>query len=336
MSYLTRNILDFYKENEKNNWYLKKYFSNTNEIGYYDEYARHPIDSKWNKKDSEIATIDELNTYEINSFGCRGKIDSNATTVASGCSITFGIGVPESGRWTDLLSAKINKNIINLGSPGGSVKSICTNLIQYCMNNKMPNEIFCLFPDFFRSMVVADKEFYRSNKIRQVEAVSDKLNLFFCNPVTYLYDDSLFMEINDQKYIEDSTSPHQLILDAINYIYILESFCLTNNIKLYWTTWDINSNRVIELLANVKDFKLKNFTSFFPTNSTDPLGTYVLSNCNSEHGSEFKDSPCWQVGSDYSVKNYEKTKKYSHPGIHVQLHISDFFYNLYNKNSFSI
>lgn len=330
MTSITRNILDFYKFNEKNDkekHYLIKYFTNTNNLGYFDPHSKDTFFKEWNGKDSFIGTVDEHNTYNINAYGLRGEIDENSEVVASGCSITFGVGVPELGRWTNLLSRNINKSIMNLGSPGESIESICTNIISYCVNNKMPKEIFCLFPDFFRSKVVLDSEFYKSKKDKNYPDW-DHLELTYCNPMVGLYKDSLFMEIKDQKYIEDSRSPHQLILDSINFIYILESFCLTNNIKLYWSTWDINSNLVMEQLLNIEDFKLKNFTSFFPPNSDKPCNTFIQDSCSLDHNSEFKDHLCWGRGSDYSIINSKKTSEYAHPGIHFQHHVADLFYNL--------
>jgi hypothetical protein len=237
MKFLTRDILNFYKVSEENTWYLKKFFSNTKEVGLYKPFRKDVVHSQRISKDNTMETVDEDNTYEINSIGCRGEIDENSEILASGCSITFGLGVPELGRWTNFLSKKINNSVTNLGSPGASVESICTNIIQYCMNNKMPKEIFCLMPDFFRSMIVVDKEFYKSRVNRGDMGKNDWLEYIYCNPVIVKDGRSFFMEVENQKFVEDSTSPHQLILDSINLIYILESFCLSNNIKLYWTTW---------------------------------------------------------------------------------------------------
>ena len=44
---ITRNILDFYEENNFSRWYLKKYFTNTLEIGYYSPYATNVILNKY-------------------------------------------------------------------------------------------------------------------------------------------------------------------------------------------------------------------------------------------------------------------------------------------------
>ena len=322
MNSLTRNILDFYKiNNEKNIYYLKKYFTKTKHLGRHEPNSE-VVFSRFNGYDKDfIATVDDYNTYKINDYGFRGKNYENSDTIAFGCSITFGLGVPELTRWTNFLGNKINKNITNLGNEGASVETICNNIIQYCMNNKMPKQIFCLFPDFFRNMVVVDKDFYKSNIFFPI---TEHLELTFCNPQISKYNkDLIFMEIKDKSNIEDSISPHQLILDSINFIYIIESFCLTNGIKLYWTTWDVPSLMIMEEMVKIKDFKLKNFTPFYPNG-------YTI--CSSDHGFEFKNHPCWKRGSDYSIVKNKKTSDRSHPGIHFHAHVADLFYNLYNQN----
>lgn len=328
MNYLTRDILDFYKfDKEKNKKYLTKYFSNSNIVGMHEPNSTIIFDSVNVFDKANVVTVDDDNIYEINKHGFRGEIYENSDVIASGCSITFGIGVPEEGRWTNILSNQINKNIINLGVEGASVKNVCTNIIQYCMNNKMPKEIFCLFPDFFRSMVVIDKEFYKSGLSKRYWDQDDSLTLTFCNPKVSQYSkDRVHMEIKDKSNIEDSVSPHQLILDSVNFIYILESFCLTNGIKLYWTTWDNPSFRILKEMSKIKDFKLKNFSQSNPG--------YSPSECNLHDNSEFNDHPQWERGSDYSIINNKKTKDYSHPGIHYHNHIAILFDNLRKQKNY--
>jgi hypothetical protein len=336
MKFLTREILSFYKLNDENRWYLKKFFSNTKEIGNYLPGSKDVVSSsRASKYHMAVETIDEVNTYEINSIGCRGEIDENSDVLASGCSITWGLGVPELGRWSNLLSKKINKSVTNLANPGDSVENICMNAMQYCLNTKMPKVIFCFFPDLFRSNVVVDKEFYRSRVNRGEMGTRDVLEQIFCNPRIMQDKRSIFMEVEDRKYIEDSTSPHQLISDSIKFIYILESFCLSNNIKLYWSTWNTPSSYILEELNEMQNFKLKNFTSFYPPNSEyTGMGQPIVEMCNPDtHEHEFKDHPSWSVGSDYSFIDNKKTFKNSHPGIHTQEHISEFFYNLYKEQN---
>jgi len=333
MTSLTKDILNFYKINNNNDPYLIKYFTDTAHVGKYEPHAQNVIVSDMTK--TKWGTVDEHNTYEINRFGLRGEIDENADVIASGCSITFGLGVPEEARWTNILSTKMNKSITNLGNLGASVESICNNIIQYSLNTKMPKEVFCLFPDFFRSMVVVDKDFFQSrhlgsSQIRNNLAKDDSLSLIYCNPTINKYEDSLFMEMQDKKFIEDSTSPHQLILNSINAIYNLESFCSTNNIKLYWTTWDLNTHLIMKLLLNIKDFKLKNFVPFFINDVSKEFDAFVLQSCNLDHESKFINSIWWDKGSDYTMINNKKTNKTSHPGVHSHIHVSDLFYGVRN------
>jgi len=327
----TKNLLDSYKFNEideKSKEYLTKYFSNTDNIGRHAPYFELVFNDK---HFGNINTVDDYNTYKINRYGLRGEIDENSDVIASGCSITFGLGVPELARWSNLLSNKINKSVINLGNEGASVETVCTNIIQYCMNNKMPKEIFCLFPDFFRRMIVVDKEYYKPSK--EERPAEDYLFLEYSSLDIDGYKDFVIVRSKDEQYTKNLVSPHQLILDSINFIYILESFCLTNNIKLYWTTWDIYSDLIMKELLNIKDFKLKNFKSFFSSNLFKGIGNFIESTCNLDHNSEFKDNICWKVGSDYSIIDNKKTPDRAHPGVHAHTHIAEFFYNLYNQST---
>lgn len=330
MSFITSNILDFYQSNKHTHWYLQKYFSNSNLYGMFSPYQKDPILKQWDGKTNFVPTIDEHNTYDINRFGLRGQIDENSDVLASGCSLTFGIGVPEIGRWSNILGEKIDKNIVNLGSPGASVESTVNTIIQYSMNQKMPKEIFCLMPDFFRRRVVVDKEFFKQkhNKKRVID--NDSLNLEYCSPDIVREEGLIVMKVEDQRYIEDALSPHQLILNSINAIYFLESFCATNNIKLHWTTWDLPSQKIMEELSKFRNFKLKNYTPFFPSNNQLGAGDFVINTCQLGHNSIFREHISWLDGRDYSVRDGKKTTRYCHPGIHFHTHMAEFFYNLYN------
>jgi hypothetical protein len=329
MPYFTNDILKFYEINGNTDWYLKKYFTNSGTMGLYSSYAENVVD-KYPNGDSFMGTVDEDNVYEINSIGFRGKFYESPDVVGVGCSITFGLGIPESGRWTNILSDRINKDVLNLGNPGASVETMCNNIIRYCLNNKMPKEIFCLFPDFFRNMVVVDKEFYKS-KIKRRSNDNEDLRSTFCNPEVIKFKNSVFMQIDNQTYIEDSVSPHQLILNSVNFIYILESFCLTNNIKLHWTTWDLPTSMIMEKLSKIEGFKLKNFSLLLPQDPEETFNFSIRKTCNSSHDSEFVDSIYWKQGSDYSIVDYKKDASRAHPGVHFQNHVADFFYNLHNK-----
>ena len=77
------------------------------------------------------------------------------------------------------------------------------------MNSSMPKEIFCLMPDFFRNMVVVDREFYKPKIPDKRIEQRDELQLIFCNPDVQPYKDSILMKITDKKYIEDAVENFQ-------------------------------------------------------------------------------------------------------------------------------
>jgi hypothetical protein len=327
MNYLTENILNFYKNNSKNSWYLKRYFSNNNIFGNYDVDSTNPFSIKNRATNQGVYTVDDDNIYNINSFGLRGEIHEESELLASGCSVTFGLGVPESATWPKLLSDKINKNVVNLGECGASIETICLNIIKYCLNNKMPKEIFCLFPDFFRNSVVFDLEFYKPKKNGSVKPDKDILRLTHCIPTIIQYKEGLYMERGTKSFVEESKSPHELILNSVNFIYILESFCLSNNIKLNWSTWDEKSNFLIKELLKIENFKLKNYKSLYLPDEKFGYDSFNQI-CNLNHNSEFQNSASWFVGSDYSIINNKKVTNLSHPGIHFHHHVADFFMTL--------
>jgi hypothetical protein len=331
MNSLTQDILGFYKYNVVNSWYLTKYFTDTDNLGMYAPYAKNAVLAEADEY-KYIGTVDKDNTYKINKFGFRGEVYENPEALASGCSITFGLGVPEEGRWTNFLSNKIDKGVMNLGSPGASVESICLNIIKYCVNNKMPKQVFCLMPDFFRSMIVFDKEFSQMKTQRDKFGNHQGLLVTFCNPKITMYDQSMFMEMKDKRFIEDAISPHHLIFNAVNAIYMLEAFCSTNNIELYWTTWDMSTTKIMDELCELKDFQLKRYTPFLPKDNFKGCNHFIKDSCDLDHGSEFKDAIQWVRGSDYSIVDGIKTNAGAHPGIHFQYHVADFFYKVSSKD----
>ena len=326
MTFFTKNILKYYQYNEHTSFYLDKHFIDTNVLGYHKPFSKSPFLKSPDGREY-IGTIDEYNTYEMNALGFRGQVYEDANILGVGCSITYGIGVPELARWTNILGNKLNTNVMNLGNPGASVESICSTIIQYCLNSKMPKKVFCLMPDFFRSMVVVDSEFYKSKRHQNLEN-KNVLYTIYNNPTIKKKKDYVFMEVEDQTYIEDSTSPHQRILNSVNSVYMLEAFCLSNNIDLYWTTWDIPTACVMDELLKIKDFKLKKYKNILLPNQLESLNDMINNECNLDHGSEFINDLCWKAGSDYSVINYKKITTRAHPGIHFQQHVADFFYDM--------
>lgn len=63
-------------------------------------------------------------TYRINSEGFRGGDFVEGGAMFLGCSLTFGIGMPEEDIWPSIVARELNLPCINLGVPGGANDSI--------------------------------------------------------------------------------------------------------------------------------------------------------------------------------------------------------------------
>jgi hypothetical protein len=99
----------------------------------------------------DVSYINEKLTYPINSMGYRDiefdNIDWSDTYVMQGCSFVCGVAVPDnSSTLPSLLSAKLNKKIVNLGVLGSSIQFQYMNAIHMIENNIIPKGIFILYP----------------------------------------------------------------------------------------------------------------------------------------------------------------------------------------------
>lgn len=335
---VTKNILGYYDYEYISNINYLENLKDNKRIGQFTPFANDLFKNfnQSNKKPtSPGGMVDDFNNYYINELGVRGVLNYDSEILSAGCSVTFGCGVPEEGTWPHILSNNINKPVVNLSFPGRSIESISNNIIKYCVKYKMPKKIFCFFPGLFRTWFVADENFYSSKKQKDY-LNSDGLYLKSINPQIWFdkKENEMFMikRQRDEDHInsldnemEVTLSPHQLILNSVNVISVLELFCLSHNIDLYWTTWDYNSDIIMQKLNKIPDFKLKKYVKFVDDEANNESIYYKL-DCRSNHSSELKNHICWDMGIDYHILDGKKVPGIkSHPGIHYQTHVAEFF-----------
>jgi hypothetical protein len=343
--YLSNENILYSYEKYKESVYILNNLTDVSPIGIFEPNAKQLFKYIKNKDPYDLQVVDSDNDYFINQLGFRGKIKNNPEIIAIGCSFTFGLGVPENGVWTNILEDKIGTDILNLGVPGHTVKKICELAINYMSKFNKPKIVFAFFPGFFRGMMIEDINFYRSsrsmseNKQRKIE----KQTAFY--PEIH-YDRSqnflLFKKTNsfkffkskdkDVTYMENVLSPHQLISDAIDSISVLQDFCYSHGIKLYWSTWDIPTSILMDTLLKIPNFKLKNYIKFADDNFNNYSGIngkFPNNFCNSDHESKLVSHTSWNCGSDKLIDSYGNVLESwaSHPGIHFQYHIANTFKN---------
>jgi hypothetical protein len=337
-----KNILNVYKNYEISNYILNN-FTDKNTLSIFKPNDQNLYKPKGIYFPGNI--IDQDNEYKINELGFRGNLKNNAEILAVGCSYTFGVGVPEDGTWPNLLGSEINKDILNLGIPGATIKQISELIIKYVSKYDKPKTIFAFFPPIFRTSLIEDVEFYSSTKNinpkkqKQIDRQSSFQSKIFYN----INRKEIFFEKEDYspfskskekgvRYMENVFSPHQLISDSIDSISIIEDFCYSHGIELYWSMWDNPSSMLMDVLVTIPNFKLKKYIKF----ADDKFSNYQTKNnifpnnfCSLSHNSNLVNHSSWNVGSDITYSYGKPIKDVpSHPGIHFQHHVADLFKSL--------
>jgi hypothetical protein len=181
-------------------------------------------------------------SYYLNNYGQRSddfaKLDTDKHNVLfSGCSATFGDGLPDQFRWSKILYNELeidNKGPYQcLSFLGGGSDKIVSNILKYCNEFGNPDTIFVFFNDFTRHVEYSEKN----------DAFRSKINLEYDN------------EKNTATLAKD-VSAYNLFIQTQNYIRILEIYCKAQGIKLFVSCRDSTTG------AALKNIKLNNFQEF--------------------------------------------------------------------------
>lgn len=259
--------------------------------------------------------------YTLNSKSYRGKEFINSPEIiVSGCSFTYGSGLPDHVMWSNILSELINKDNINLGLPGKSVTSIINNLYSYFREYGHPKYILCLFPSFRRFELPINKDLILSKKNYSKDSNLTNEIIFNLKMEGSFYVQDIIMEdglLSDKpKYskkpyiFEDVVSSDLAYWSAIKAILAFEQYCKVAGIKFLWATYEYD----LELAINkIKDRYPKYYESFIN------IGNGYYNQCHKE---ESKINPyIWQSGLDR-----ERGLDYAHPGLHFNIHVAEAFY----------
>ena len=173
-------------------------------------------------------SIDKRVSYILNNYGYRSEdfnlLDQSKNNILfSGCSSTFGIGLPEKYTWTKQLYNDLpipNKGPFqSLGSPGASAERIISNIFKYCKNFGNPKYIFISFQDYTREM-------------KYVESKSQ-----FTNHINVNYE-TLSLDV-EEGYDVYLIFKFQLLYRT------LEAYCNSNSIVLRATSWDTPTANIL-------------------------------------------------------------------------------------------
>lgn len=182
--------------------------------------------------------------YTVNKYGFRSEKltplnENNINILTAGCSVTFGMGLPNNFRWPIILKNKIEndlkrKIVLHDISVSGidSIKEI-HNIYAYIEKFGKPNYIFVNLPPIYRRSTL-DKKSYRMTTTQGVDYLSTNEEV--------------------EGYLLDSHKEYGVsFFENIISIRQLEIFCNLLGIKLLWMTWCDGTNEYYD------KFMFKNF-----------------------------------------------------------------------------
>lgn len=181
--------------------------------------------------------LDPSISYDLNNYSYRSDDfhkDNETKILFSGCSYTFGIGLPLKHVWASVVNDKLNNTSFNnLGISGASFQSIIQNVYSYIRAFNKPNAIMIMFPNLERyDQVIKPSE---GKMFIEISA----------------YADDYFEE---NKKIKETLTTEYVLRDFVNQVRALEDFCEIAGIKLYWGTWSIHLGEVLRAVGDFKSY----------------------------------------------------------------------------------
>lgn len=245
------------KLNKKDSNFIDKYLSN-NFIGHVygrlDEEKVIPIlpnqeynfmcsdcPSSWinyNKTEKELYDPDL--TYKLNNYTYRSEDfnfeNSNKNMLYSGCSFTFGIGVPYKSIWANMLNDSIGyEKFLNLGIAGGSFESIIFDIYTYIKKFGPPKGLVILFPSIARAMAMSDEQRISMIPFKVIHMKSKEEKNFYIKNKTLL-DYDLW------------------IIKFYHMITALELFLESVGVNFMWGCWDMYVNKIFKNVNTLKNY----------------------------------------------------------------------------------
>lgn len=213
-----------------------------------------------NPNHDRFSYLDTVQSYVLNSSGYRGpEFSNNIDLLFSGCSFTYGTGIPEDGIWGSILARKLDMSYNNISLSGASIPWMTRQLFAYFKKYGNPKILVCLFPNPTKLLFASDADILTSDD-GYVEPSTQDLS-----GKKSLYSTTLHRVLKPKDRPDYSKKPHNLN-DIINLdlvvqicmqnIRALEQYCRATGIEFYWSTWSKDFSSMLESqgLLDLYDF----------------------------------------------------------------------------------
>jgi hypothetical protein len=253
--------------------------------------------------------------YKYNSMGYRSQeFSPKCNILISGCSHSFGLGVPQNETWADILSKNINSEYQNISVVGGAINTIVQNIFAYIKKFGNPKNIFILFPDLNRI------------HLPNINNILNNENYFGFN---FAYANEFGSDVASERP-KFSKIPHKIsdVFPNESILYInchsilnLEMYCKEAGINLIYSIWGKNS---INIIKKIKEKNKQSFLNFIE------VDIYKFKRYNSLEKTNIDDPECHQEYKDIWGERYfyaeDHYKNYiGHFNSHMHMHIAESF-----------
>jgi hypothetical protein len=302
----------------------------------------------------KVHYIDKVNDYFFNSEGFRSEkeFDGSEELIFTGCSHTFGEGVPEEAVWGAQVARGLGMSYANLGRPAVSAYWAVGSVFSYLKRHKAkPKVIVALMPDFKRFMTVRNPLVSSAYVGEAAKIESEGRGVFLAN---HWADDNIK---DSPKYLERpfaaeyTTSKETAFMQNMRAIQSLELYCSVAGIKFLWSTWSPKESILFssikkdcpEVLESYIDIKATHWPNHWYTEtgvSHDYYNTYHKKPNDYDpdwtgYANCFDMSECSgvvdchkELHEKYGENFYRGTDRPGvapHPGVHKQTHYAEEF-----------
>lgn len=289
-------------------------------FGFYgatrDHYPREGQREGWG------SSVDTRNTYSVDKHGYRNSVEiGKADIIVSGCSQTYGVGIPEEARWGNQLGELMGMSQVTVAVPGWSVQSMVNGVMSYIGRYGKPKIVALLLPDFFRFDLLVNKKAmnYRLEDVRS----PDPSPAARINDITSPYYE--LPKISKQPHTVKEIFPAEIsYFLSGQFLRFFTEYCKEAEIVLVWGN---TSHPVDEMVTAARIAKLTNeiqqpwvdFDSYVDVEYFVGAGESILTekSCHSDLRDKYKEY--FDYGTDKNIGGKP------HMGVHMHTHIAEKF-----------
>lgn len=312
-------------------------------IDFSDDCHRHVFNGKFftlgNLGGREYyKKVDPVNEYKVDKHGFRSELAASDILVG-GCSLTFGVGVPEKATWGSFIGKTLNSSVASIAIPGASIAWIVEQIYIYFREYGHPKKLFCLFPDLGRLPTIVD-----GVVLSKGDAGSANGNLLYTVHTENDREEEKPKYLKKPYDVRATTTYENAAYWSVRYIRMLEQYCNSVGIDFIWSTWDFSE--VTHQLTNSDEFGFDNYFNVYDFNCNNYKKENGIDKeiifksiddrdaCFAQHrgvecscGLDCHSNLLDVYGSKnfYSGTDTLRGAQYAHPGIHFHAHVAEAF-----------